>query len=192
MFSKLNVAFALSCASCSVVSAEHLVLTKKIVDENPGSFSSVAFSADGSKIVAGSGSQARVWNAETGDILNLKNIPLSDNFVTSVAFNKDGTRVLTGIQCNGTPCLYRIGVWDIGNEDEPLERIAPNTDGDVSLGAYSVAYNSDESKILEIGSDIKVWNAADGSLLQTIVAPTSYDARVDTAVVTSSPDGSKS
>ena len=56
----------------------------------------MAFSADGKRIVSGSGrtTTVKVWDADTGqEVLTLKG---HTGMVTSVAFSADGKRIVSG------------------------------------------------------------------------------------------------
>ncbi len=139
---------------------------------------SVAFSPDGKRIVTGSqDSTAKVWDAQTGfpllelqgqdpfEGLNHKHdartgSPLRElqghsQFISSVAFSPDGTRIVTG-SGDGT-----AKVWD-AQTGSPLLDLKVHSDL-----VLSVAFSPDGTRIVT-GSLIrtaKVWDAQTGSLL---------------------------
>ena len=56
---------------------------------------SVAFSADGSRIVSGSDDKtSRVWDATTGELI--RTLEGHSGWVMSVAFSADGSRIVSG------------------------------------------------------------------------------------------------
>jgi WD40 repeat protein len=81
---------------------------------------SVAFSADGRRIVTGSGDQsAKVWDARTGTpLLELKG---ETGVVMSVAFSADGRRIVTGSDDRTAK------VWD-ARTGTPLLELKGHTD----------------------------------------------------------------
>jgi WD40 repeat protein len=147
-----------------------------------GPVSSVAFSPDGTRIVAGSVYQqtVQVWDAQTGTPqLDLKGHP-----VTSLAFSPDGTRLLTGSQ-DGT-----AQVWD-AQTGTPLLELKEHT-----VEVSSVAFNSDGTRIVTGSHDQRalVWDAWTGTRLLELKGHTRPLSSVafspdDTRIVAGSWDG---
>ena len=84
------------------VNLSNAVLKKTILSEmkpllgHTGIVKSVCFSKDGKKIVSGSkDSSIRIWNAETGEQLEIKLKGHSDE-VYSVCFSPDGKKIVSG------------------------------------------------------------------------------------------------
>jgi WD40 repeat protein len=135
----------------------------------------VAFSPDGTRIVTGGGTTAKVWDARTGTpLLELKGHTIG---VVSVAFSPDGTRIVTGSWDNTAK------VWDARTGTALLD--LKGHKGPVS----SVAFSPDGTRIATGNGDktAKVWDAGTGTPLLELKGPT-------IGVVTSisfSPDGTR-
>ena len=113
---------------------------------------SVAFSADGQRIVSGSGAgKVQVWDVRTGqETLSIK----ASDWLSCVAFSPDSSRIACG---DGR----RVRLFDAGTKQETLTLIGFN--GDVS----SVAYSPDGKRI--VGSsflgnlgEVRMWDADSG------------------------------
>jgi WD40 repeat protein len=144
---------------------------------------SVAFSPDGTRIVAGClremenlGSQARVWDAQTGTILlDLKG---HKGAVQCVAFSPDGTRLVTGGSDNTAK------VWD-AQKGTLLFDLKGHT-GDVNSVAFSP--DPDGARIVTGSSDrtVRVWDARTGTALVELKGPAGW-----VNGVAFSPDGTR-
>jgi WD40 repeat protein len=123
----------------------------------------VAISADGSRIVSGSGEpdkatpgELKVWDALTGkELFSLKG---HKGDIRSVAFSTDGARIVSG----GSD--RTVKVWDAGTRQN-LHTLTGHT-RDVS----SVAISADGKRIVSGSLDrmAKVWDARTGKHLRTL------------------------
>ena len=135
----------------------------------------VAFSPDGSKLVTSRGYYtnaatggalhsvgiAELWSAAAGKLL--QSFP-DTNFVYSLAFSPDGTRLLAGGYSTDGHASYGVAkLWSIGDGALLL-----SLEGDSSR-VRSVAYSPDGMRLLTGGDDktAKLWLARDGTLLRT-------------------------
>lgn len=112
-----------------------------------GRITSLSFSPDGMRVVTGSADgTARVWRAETGRLLSTLKLPVRLEFegtslgaVTSVAFNHDGMRVLTGSGDGKARLWYAYTGALIGErtvrENASLGLVAFSPDGRFGLAA---------------------------------------------------------
>ncbi|RYO77637.1 hypothetical protein DL764_010199 [Monosporascus ibericus] len=122
-----------------------------------GLVSSVAFSADGSRLASGSGDcTVKVWDAATGACLST--LTGHRRLVNSVAFSADGSRLASG---SGDDT---VKVWDAAT-GACLSTLTGHRDW-----VNSVAFSGDGSRLAS-GSDdctVKVWDAATGACLSTL------------------------
>ena len=118
---------------------------------------SLAFSADGSRLVSGGNdSVTKIWNAETGALVST--FPLKWGFVQSVAFSPDGQRVVTGTLDNGVRLLDAatgrlLHLMDVHKGPATSVRFSPD-------GSYIASGSRD--------STINIWDAASGRLVRTL------------------------
>jgi eukaryotic-like serine/threonine-protein kinase len=145
-----------------------------------GTVSSVAFSADGKRIVSGSYDRTvKVWDAQTGqEKLTLKG---HTRAVSSVAFSADGKRVVSGSwgrDEQGKLLPGEVKVWDAQTRQEVL------TLQGHTYPANSVAYSADGKRIVsggrgfdqktgEVWGELKVWDAQTGQEALTLKGHTS-------------------
>ena len=159
-----------------------------------GDINSVAFNHDGTKIVSASGdffdfsnrgdNTVRVWNVSTGVCLStLKGHTRS---VNSVAFNHDGTKVVSASSDK------TIRVWNV-TTGECLSTLKGHTSS-----INSVAFNADDTKIVSASNDktIRVWNVSSEVTVLIIknIASTYIDDQASEDGFNSvalSPDGTK-
>jgi WD40 repeat protein/serine/threonine protein kinase len=136
---------------------------------------SVAFSADGKRIVSGSGDNTvKVWDADTGtEMLTLKGHKAG---VYSVAFSPDGKRILSGSDD------WMLKVWDAEKGSDILSLKEHRG------GVTSVAFSPDGKRILSGGFDktVKVWDAEKGTELLCLKGHT-----IRVMSVAYSPDGKR-
>jgi WD40 repeat protein len=126
-----------------------------------GEVNSVAFSANGSRVLSGSGDKAvRLWDAATGQLL--RTFQGHTDRVRSVALSPDGTRLLSAGD-DGT-----LKLWDAAS-GQALLTFRGHT-GQVT----SVAFSPDGTRVLSGGWDntIKLWDPATGQLLRTFAGHT--------------------
>ena len=138
---------------------------------------SVAYSADGSRIVTGSDDgTAIVWNAASGN--QLTTLTGHTDSVDSVAYSPNGSRIVTGSR-DGTAIVRDAAS---GNE---LFTIFGHTDP-----VTSVVYSANGSSIVGInGGTAIVWDATIGNQL-TELHPSSTSLGIVTSVAIS-PDGNR-
>jgi WD40 repeat protein/serine/threonine protein kinase len=156
--------------------------------------SSVAFSPNGQRIATGSwDNTAKLWNAETGlELCSLRGhgegqwVAFSElmikESVYSVAFDRDGRRVVTGAH-DGT-----AKVWDAETGRELLTLNQRVIRGNFNMALQSVAFSPDGRRIVTGSLDgmAKVWDADTGRLLLTL---SGFGSGVTS--VAFSPDGEK-
>lgn len=148
---------------------------------------SVAFSPDGSRIVAGAQNGVSVWDVASGTLIEW----LNKEYVESVAYSPDGTLIAAG-QSSAESAVVWIWRTSDGILLETLS--APDT-----LSVISIAFSPD-GRVLAAGGDgggyqtyhgnLRFWRVQDGKLLQDIIFPDDEGTGM-TAVMTVaySPDG---
>jgi eukaryotic-like serine/threonine-protein kinase len=150
---------------CDVDAGRDIFLLK---GHSSGIFS-VAFSADGKRIVSGSqDGTVKIWDAEKGkEMLTLKG---HSGAVTSAAVTNDGKRIVS-CSADGT-----VKVWDARTGQQAL-----TLTGHTGV-VQSVAVSSDGQRIYSGGSDqtVKVWDGTSGEQLLTFKGHT--DAVLSLAV----------
>ncbi len=147
-----------------------------------GAISSVAFSRDGTRVVAASSNgTARIWNASTGEGIAVLRGHLAA--VNSVAFSPDGTRIATA-SSDGT-----ARIWDASNGDEAIVLKDPG----VGIVVNSVAFSPDGARVVTALSDgvAHIWNASTGELVGVLTGPilAGPESVVNSAAF--SPDGTR-
>jgi WD40 repeat protein len=128
-----------------------------ILEGHTNSVSSVAFSADGSRIVSGSGDcTVRVWDAVSGVVLHT--LKGHTNSVYSVAFSSDGLRIVSG----SSDCTVRI--WDA------VSGVVLHTLKGHTNWVHSVAFSSDGLRIVSGSWDntVRIWDANTGGSQHTL------------------------
>ena len=118
----------------------HDARTGAVLFELPGRADSpvrcVAYSPDGSTIVAGEGSTARVWDVGSDPPSELVELKGHAGDVNGVAFSPDGQRIVTGSR-DGT-----VRVWDV-RTGTPLVTLDAR-----SQGVGMVAFSSDGTRVV--------------------------------------------
>lgn len=138
---------------------------------------SVAFSADGNRIVSGSDMAIRIWNVSAGIEASL---PLTNNhLVYSTCFSPDGTRVISGAS-DGT-----VRVWDA---TRPTGGSASYRDCHMDR-VCSFAFSPDGTRIVSGATDstVRVWDTASGAQ----ILPPLRGHGGDVVSVAVSPDGTQ-
>lgn len=121
-----------------------------------------AVSADGRKLAAAAkDGSVRVWTVDTGAELNA--FTVAGQVPRSMAFSPSGTRLVVGLE-NGM-----VGVWDT----EAGARVLALQAYDTGEATVDVAFGRDEGRTIVTAATnrdqatVKLWSAADGSLLRT-------------------------
>jgi hypothetical protein len=140
-----------------------------------GTLECTAYSPDGKYIATCGGAGGFLWDAATGEVVRM--FLGHTDWVHSVAFSPDGSKVLTGIWDG------RAKLWN-ASDGTVIRTFSPYTYASVWSGAFS----PDGTKVLMTGGDgtAKLWNASDGTLLRAFSGHT----KVVTSVAFS-PDGTK-
>ena len=148
--------------------------------------SSVAFSADGQRIVTGSQDKtAKVWNATTGEqLLTLKG---GKGDIYGAALSPDGQRIVTAGGMAGSGIVPgEAKVWDASTGRHLLDLKGHN------YSVFSAAFSPDGKRIVTAASErsyqsgeVKVWDASSGEELLTL--PYTESVRC----VAFSPDGQR-
>ena len=137
---------------------------------------SVAFSPDGSTVASDKSNTVRLWDAVTGQEIEMeKNFWVAfqgnlGNFtadINSVAFSPDGRMIAGGINESEVICI-----WDAatGEQLRSMRENAPNALHWVNTVAFSV-----DSKIVASGSEdgnLYLWDVATGRKLKTLTEDT--------------------
>lgn len=117
---------------------------------------SVAFSPDGTRIVAGSGTVAQLWDANTGMALGTP--MLHDIHVSSLAFNPDGTLVVSGCSEFFRDSNHSVRLWDARTGSAVGESFS------YAGGVRSVAFSPDGKRVLTGSNDktMRLWDVKTG------------------------------
>lgn len=118
---------------------------------------SVAFLTDVQLATASTNGSVRIWNVVTGECVKI--IRDHGKALRSVAFSPDGLRFVSRDT--------RSHVWDIATSDQLL-----SFDSDDDSYRYSVVFSAN-SRLIATSSrgSIKIWDADDGALIQTLRGP---------------------
>ena len=120
---------------------------------------SVAFSADGARVLSGSyDNTIKLWDTATGALI--RTFEGHSSFVSSVAFSADGARVLSGSYDN------TIKLWDTATG--ALIRTFEGHSGSVT----SVVFSADGTRVLSGSRDgtVRIWILATGQRLVNLMA----------------------
>jgi WD40 repeat protein/uncharacterized caspase-like protein len=155
-------------------SGAYAAVTPRLVAQigHSDTVNSVAFSPDGNMVLTGGDTTARLWNAQTAQLL--RTFSGHELAVDSVAFSRDGKAVLSGSE-DGTARL-----WD--SQTGRLVRTFSGYNGPVT----SVSFSPDGETILtgSYYNTAKLWSAQTGQLLHTLAG---HQDRISS--VAFSPDG---
>jgi WD40 repeat protein/pimeloyl-ACP methyl ester carboxylesterase len=122
----------------------------------------VSFSEDGRRVVTVAGGLARIWDAETGDQLNILASPES---ITHASFSNDGRRVVT-MQLNALTQTAQI--WD-ALSGKPLHDLAGH-----NRSINSVAFSPDSKQIVTTSRDTtaRLWDTNTGKEVRVLIGHT--------------------
>ena len=142
--------------------AAQLSRLQRVLVGHTDAVNSVAFSADGTRIVSGSADRtARVWDAGTGALLlELRH----DDPLSRVAFSPDGGRILTASSA-GT-----VRAWDAAS-GKPLREVKVAAGGSARRRRFvSVAFSADETRMLTATQygRAQVWDLAGGKVVREL------------------------
>jgi WD40 repeat protein len=163
---ELSVLLGLEAAKASPTSEAESALRGGILDDrlratlrHDGNVYDASFSPDGTRVVTTSEDQtAALWDARSGH--KVADLSGATSAVFEARWSSDGRRVVTQAT-DGT-----ARVWD-GRTGAPVSIITDTDDPRLS----DVAITSDGSIVITSGfiaNKVRVWNAADGSLLGTV------------------------
>jgi WD40 repeat protein len=137
----------------------------------------VAFSPDGSQVVW-DGEELQMWELGSGRVVRW----FGQRHISyrSVAFSRDGTRVLSG---SGSPPLLQL--WDV-----PSGQMLRSFKGHGGTNVFSVAFSPDGTRLLSGADDgtVRLWDAGSGEQIRTIK---SAPGRFPLVTAVFSPDGAR-
>ncbi|KAJ7202947.1 quinon protein alcohol dehydrogenase-like superfamily [Mycena haematopus] len=152
--------------------------TIAVLEQHTGRVRSVAYSANGKRIVSGSDDcTVRIWDAETGAALR-EPLEGHTDVVTSVVFSPDGKRIVSGSHD------HTLRIWNAETGAALREPLEGHTDA-----VTSVAFSPDGKRIVSGSYDhtVCIWDADTGAALRE---PLEGHTRV-VASVAFSPDGKR-
>lgn len=121
-----------------------------------GDVSAVAFSADGTQIVSGSGSEVKIWDAKTGRAI--RSLSGHDRYssVGAVAFSSDGSKIISSAT---TDKVMRL--WD-AKTGQVLKTFAHGS------AIWKAGISPDGRRVFSGGWDktVKLWDATSGRLIR--------------------------
>ncbi|KAJ7924656.1 peptidase C14 [Mycena leptocephala] len=138
----------------------------------------IAISADGARLVSGSGDNTiRVWDARTGEAV-MEPIQGHTDVVESVVFSPDGAHIVSGSSDN------TIRVWDARTGEAVMKPILGHT-----KSVSSVVFSPDGARIVSASGDktIRVWDVMTGKAVMKPIQ--GHTAWVSSVVF--SPDGAR-
>src|SRR5262249_6565459 len=132
---------------------------QRVLPGHTEAVNSVAFSADGTRVVSGSmDGSARVWDAGSGKLLQEFKHKRS---VISVAFSPDGARVLTA----SSEGMVRI--WNATGGNPRELKVAPDRREFLTRQILKVTFSADGMRVLTATqfSRPQVWDLASGKIV---------------------------
>jgi WD40 repeat protein/TolB-like protein len=121
----------------------------------------IAFSPDGRRLVGSVSGGIKIWNVETGALINTISSGSATLGTTSIVFSPDGRRFATG----GRSSSSMIRIWD--SETGAYRECSERHSGEIK----SVIYSPDGRYIASANAtQIKIWDANNGQVLRIIEA----------------------
>src|SRR5262249_48116431 len=156
----------------------------------------VAFSPDGTRILAGSGNQegVTVWDARTGTLLLDAKGVMGGGLVAycGLAFSPDGKRIVAGRQ-DGTARVIDATTGKVLLELKGRQR--PSAEGTFPHGVLSVAFSPDGTRIVTGGTiGTLIWDFGQASVWDARTGAELVELKGHTGAVMSaafSPDGTR-
>ncbi|MEA5573261.1 WD40 repeat domain-containing protein [Calothrix sp. UHCC 0171] len=149
---------------------------------------SLAISPDGKILVSGGGSpdeksdnSLKMWDLQTGKLI--RNLPGNSSYISFVGLTADGKKIISGSETE-------IKIWNANNGELTNTIKSPSPEG---IKAIAISPNSLTLATTSLDASVKLWNLADGKLLQTLV-PAANNHNLDRLYPSSvrfSPDGEK-
>jgi WD40 repeat protein len=134
---------------------------------------SLAISPDGKTLVSGGGSSdektdstVKIWDLATGKLI--RTIPGNSSAISYVGFTADGQKIISGSETE-------IKIWNANNGEIVNTIKAPTPEG---IKAIAISPNGTTIATTSLDASVKLWNIADGKLLQTLV-PEAKDNNLD-------------
>ncbi|NJL64187.1 MAG: WD40 repeat domain-containing protein [Methylacidiphilales bacterium] len=131
---------------------------------------SLAISPDGKILVSGGGSpdektdsSVKIWDLSTGKLI--RTIPGNSSSISYVGFTADGQKIISGSETE-------IKIWNTNNGEIVNTIKAPSPEG---IKAIAISPNGTIIATTSLDASVKLWNLADGKLLQTIVPAANND-----------------
>jgi WD40 repeat protein len=117
-----------------------------VLDDSPDMGRTLAWSPDGAKLAAGGFAAVRVWDTQTGNLLQtFEGLTPS----TAVVWSPDGT-LLAASEAIGSNRVY---VWDPTGQSQERILELPSSGAGISGGAYSLAWSPDGAYLAAGGLD---------------------------------------
>lgn len=156
-----NQRFMLSCGHRSACLWNLPEQREIMFSEEHGYLVAGAFSSDGQKLItASSDGRVRIWNTETGELLQL--LDGLDGDVISVAFNPEASMAIIINSPRSTLEDVQVCLWDIAAAKLVRDK-APFNQG--SYMSASIASDGKRVAMLERTGRVSVWDTFSGSLL---------------------------
>jgi WD40 repeat protein len=156
------------------IAGDSLRFTAWITASNP------ILSADGARVLTTSLSsgEAKLWSADTGELLAVLSGGAPSTAITTAAFSPDGTRIITGASVSDpqqdSAQLHSLSVWDTGGvrtvrtlNGYGHNNVAFNPQGRTETSLYAVSYSPDGSRLVTACYDgtVRVWDVSTGEML---------------------------
>jgi WD40 repeat protein len=150
--------------------------TRKLTNTLTGHSSwvkAIAISPNGKTLVSGGGSpdektdsSVKMWDLPTGKLI--RTIPGNSSSISYVGFTADGQKIISGSETE-------IKILDANNGEIVNTIKAPTPEG---IKAIAISPNGTTIATTSLDASVKLWNIADGKLLQTLV-PEANDNNLD-------------